>query len=416
LRFRSPTALLVILALINFLNYVDRYVVAAVAEALHKEMGFSNAQIGLLGTAFTLVHSIASVPLGYLADRWARKYLIAGGVALWSLATAAAGMAGSFKQMFVARAAVGIGEAAYAPAASALISDRFAPAMRARAMGIFQLGMVMGGAVGMIAGGLVAGRWGWRAAFYVVGLPGLLLAGLALLIVEPNLPVQRTGPRPSGSLRIPRDSRSSWSTAAWITLSGILITAFTGAIGYWALTYILRTRFGGDPHLVGKVALKFGPVALAAGIAGTLTGSAIADRLEKLRPGTGRLITVALGAFASAPCAAIAFLSSGWVIYLMLGLGVFFNVWYVGPILAALHDVVPPALRGTATGAYFFLIHFLGDGPSPTVVGWVNDHTGSLRAGLLGATGIMVLGGAVIFAAMPGSRRVAELKRAMGPE
>jgi MFS transporter, Spinster family, sphingosine-1-phosphate transporter len=367
----SPSSLLVILALINFLNYVDRFVISALIPFLQDPvtgLGLTSAQIGRLQTAFMIVHSVASVPLGYLADRWLRKRLIAGGVALWSLATAAAAFAQSYGQLFVARAAVGIGEATYAPAASALISDRFPVAMRARALGIFQLGMVLGGAAGIVAGGLVASRWGWRAAFLVVGLPGLALAVLALLVHEAPVALRRkpaAAVAPAGAMG-PTEDQGSWGAMAWITVAGILITFFTGAVTFWAPTFILRSLYDGDAAMMGRVVMTFGPLTVAASIAGVLTGSAIADRLERVRPGAGRLLTIAAGVLLSAPCAAVAFVATtGALQYLMLALGVFFNVWYVGPILAVLHDVVPARLRATATGAYFLLIHLLGDAISP---------------------------------------------------
>ncbi len=412
----SPTSLLVILALINFLNYVDRFVISALIPFLQDPtdgLGLTSDEIGALQTAFMIVHSVASVPLGYLADRLLRKRLIAAGVGLWSVATAAAAFAVTYGQMFVARAAVGIGEATYAPAASALISDRFPAAVRARAMGIFQLGMVLGGAVGIVAGGLVASRWGWRAAFLVVGLPGLLLAVLALLIHEAPVAARRPRPaRAAGQPRVHDPSPKSWGSMVWITVAGIFITFFTGAITFWAPTFILRTLYGGEASHMGTVVITFGPLTVAASIAGVLTGAAIADKLERGRPGTGRLATIVIGVLCSAPCAALAFLTdTAWMQYCMLALGVFFNVWYVGPVLAALHDVVPPRLRATATGAYFLLIHLLGDAISPYIVGKIDVVTGSLRTGLLASTGVLLLGAVACFFAMPGSRRVALAKR-----
>jgi MFS transporter, Spinster family, sphingosine-1-phosphate transporter len=302
-------------------------------------------------------------------------------------------------------------------AASALISDRFPVAMRARAMGIFQLGMVLGGAVGIVIGGIVASHWGWRAAFLVVGVPGLALSVLALLIHEPAVSSRRAAAPadlPSSSLRV-QPSAASWTAMAWITTGGVFITFFTGAITFWAPTFILRNLYGGDAAQMARVVTTFGPLTVIASIAGVLSGSAIADRLERVRPGSGRLTTIAAGVLLSAPCAAVAFLTTTAVVqYAMLALGVFFNVWYVGPILAALHDVVPPRLRATATGAYFLLIHLLGDALSPWVVGEIDVATGSLRNGLLVATGVLVLGALACFLALPGSRLVAKLKRDAG--
>ena len=416
----SPGALLAILSLINFLNYVDRTVIGGLVPFLKDRengLGLSSSEVGLLQWAFMVVHSIASIPLGYLADRYLRKRLIAIGVTLWSVATAMAGIARNFGQIFVARAAVGIGEATYAPAASALISDRFPESKRARAMGIFQLGTVLGGAVGFIAGGAVAKAWGWRAAFYVVGLPGLLLSILVLFVHERDPAPAEGADKPSLTLRIPIGVPTSISAIMWIVTAGIMTSFFTGALQTWAPAFVLRALFGGDKMRINEANLRFGPIVLVAFLLGTFAGSFVADRLEARYPGRGRLLTCAGSILVAAPCVAVAFLAhTAWVIYPMLALGCFFAVFYAGPILAALHDVVPAELRATATGAYFFAIHALGDSVSPWLVGKIDDMTHSLRHGLLVATGVFLLAGFAALAAIPGARRVAELKAQVAGE
>jgi MFS family permease len=288
---QSPGTILVVLALINFLNYVDRMVLSPLVPFLKDPvekggLGLSSSQAGLLQTAFMVVHSLASIPLGIVADRYLRTRVIAIGVGLWSLATAAAGFARSFAQIFVMRAAVGIGEATYAPAASALISERFSRAARARALGVFQLGMVFGGAVGLIAGGVVAATWSWRAAFFVVGAPGLMLTALVLCIREPRRARGKavrpaTGPRPSGSAAFAVTTPEGMSAALWINVAGILITFFTGAIMFWAPQFILDARYGGDKAFLKIVSMQFGTIAVVAGIAGVMAGAFVADRLER---------------------------------------------------------------------------------------------------------------------------------------
>jgi MFS family permease len=415
----SPGALLVILALINFINYVDRSVIGGVIPVLKLPdtgLGLDDRQIGILGGAFMIVHSVASIPLGYLADRLVRKRLISMGVAVWSVATALAGLATNFVQMFFARAAVGFGEATYAPAASALISERFRPEARARVLGVFQLGMVLGGAVGLVGGGYIGASLGWRQAFLIVGLPGLILAALVLFVHEPR----RAPPPPAegdagGLLKLLRarpGDVGSWTATIWITLAGILTTFFSGALLIWGPEYIVRVHYAGDASHVQQVSVTFGPIVLVAGVLGVFAGSFIADRLDRARPGAGRLYTIAAGVLISAPLAALAFVTDELpVLYVSLGVGMFFNVWFVGPILAALHDVVPTRLRATITGAYFFLIHALGDAISPIVVGLVAKATGSLSLGLLLATGLMAFAGAAALLAVPASRAVARLKR-----
>jgi MFS transporter, Spinster family, sphingosine-1-phosphate transporter len=414
----SPGALLAILAFINFLNYVDRTVIGGLVPFLKDRdtgLGLTSSQIGLLQSAFMVVHSIASIPLGVMADRYMRKRLIAIGVGVWSVATAAAGFARGFTQIFVARAAVGIGEATYAPAASALISDRFPESERARAMGVFQLGTILGGGVGVIVGGYVARIWGWRAAFFVVGLPGLVLSLLVLLLHERD-PAPKVD-KPSLSLRIPLGTPASITALMYIVVAGIMTSFFTGALQIWGPAFLLRALFNGDKMRINEVNFRFGPTILLAGALGAFAGSYIADRLEARHPGKGRLLTVALSVFAAAPCVAIAFAAhEGWLIYTMLAVGAFFAVFYIGPILAALHDVVPSELRATATGAYFFAIHAFGDSVSPWLVGKIDDITHSLRYGLLVATGVFLLAGFAALAAIPGSVRVARLKAAIDAE
>jgi MFS family permease len=407
---RAAGSVLAILAVINFLNYVDRMIIGGIGPLLKEEMGLSSGRLGALQTAFMVVHSLSSVPLGYVADRYRRRILIAIGVGLWSLATAAAGLAHTYAQLFAARAAVGIGEATYAPAASALISERFSAEKRARAMGIFQLGMVLGSGGGYAAG-FIGKAWGWQAAFLMVGLPGLALVALVLLIDE--------GPRAPHAVVVQRQEGpdAPWSVipAVWIVATGVLVTFFIGAVGIWGIPYILRSHYGGNTGMVTRVLVEFGLPSFLATVAGTMCGAVMADRMERTRPGTGRLLTVAFSVFAAVPLAAIGILVRGKVLQITaITGGVFFMAWYLGPILAALHDAVPPRLRGTATGVYFFAVHALGDGISPLVVGLIDDATGSLRTGLLLAVSLAAVGGLCALAAAAGSRRTAELKVAPG--
>ncbi len=411
---RSAGSILAILAVINFLNYVDRMIIGGVGPALQDALRLSSGKLGALQAAFMVVHSVSSAPLGYVADRYRRRVLIAVGVGLWSISTAAAGLAQTYAQLFAARAAVGIGEATYAPAASALISERFSPQQRARAMGVFQLGMVMGSGTGYGAGGLIGAAWGWRAAFLVVGLPGLLLVALVLLIDE-----GKRAARAPAAQETPAGTEAPWSVVrvGWIVATGVLVTFFIGAVGIWGIPYILRAHYHGDPHLVPRVLLEFGLFTFLATVSGTLVGAFVADRLERARPGAGRLLTIAFSVFAAVPLAVLGILVHVKVVQIAaITGGVFFMAWYLGPILAALHDAVPARLRGTATGVYFFAVHAFGDGISPYVVGRLDDATGSLRPGLLLAAALAAVGGICSLAAAAGARRTAQLKAPPGGE
>src|SRR5437660_12519745 len=180
---------------INFLNYMDRWVASSAATPIEKEFHLTDAQFGLLATAFLLVYAIAALPFGYWGDRGVRKTVIGVGVSIWSLATLFSGLAASYIQLFLGRAMVGIGEASYYPAGTSLVSDYFPQEQRGRVMSIWGAGSVFGIAAAYAGGGYVADHFGWRTAFFIAATPGLLLAFLAFTMREPlRGSMERVGP------------------------------------------------------------------------------------------------------------------------------------------------------------------------------------------------------------------------------
>jgi MFS family permease len=338
-----------------------------------------------------------------------RKKLSAVGDGVWSFATAGAGFARNFSQLFVSRALVGIGEATYAPAATALISDKFSKRARARAMGVFQAGMVLGGGIGIVLGGIVGKAWGWRAAFFLVGVPGLLLVVAALAIVERP----RRAPDAAVSKRkMLEEILHVLQTRGvfWVYAAGILITFMVGALQFWGVKFVIHYHYGDDAGLTDRVAATFGPVVVISAVAGVILGSVVADVLDKRFPGRGRLMVVGLGPLIGAPFVVLGlFTSSLPLLYISLAIGTSLNAAYAGPVLAALHDVVGDLAHATATGAYFFLVHFLGDAFSPTIVGWIADRTGSLRIGMSVAAGVAVLGGVAALVGLKGAAEAASM-------
>lgn len=418
--FASPYAILSILALINLINYVDRQILSGLVPFLQASeadggLGLTDTQTGLLQAAFMIVHSIASIPLGIVADRFMRKKLIAIGVGLWSIATAIAGFAQTFWQLFISRSAVGIGEATYAPAATALISDSFSDRARAKAMGVFQAGMVLGGGIGIVLGAVVATHWGWRYAFFLVGFPGLLLVFASLAIAEKPRPAQDGAAGQSMQMvakGMTRELRVVLRAPGvfWIYTSGILITFMVGALQYWGLTFVIRYHYGGDESMAAKVGTTFGPVVLGAAVAGVIFGSVLADRLERRFPGRGRMLVVGIGPLLGAPLVAAGLLTESLtMLYVFLALGTALNTFYAGPVLAVLHDVVGVKAHATATGAYFFLVHFLGDAFSPVIVGSIADGTDSLRIGLLVAGAVAVAGGVAALLGLKGTAEAVKM-------
>src|SRR5687768_8340289 len=179
------TYALVVLFLINTMNFFDRVIGGALGEPIRREWNLSDSALGALGTAFTLLYAFVGIPLGRLADRAPRKTILAAAVFVWSALTAVSGITRTYWQLFVTRLGVGVGEAACAPAATSLIGDLFPPEKRARAMSVFMMGLPIGIALSYLVGSYVAAAWGWRTAFLVAGIPGLLVAIAALFIDEP---------------------------------------------------------------------------------------------------------------------------------------------------------------------------------------------------------------------------------------
>ena len=175
-----------VLFAINTLNFFDRQILGAVGEPIRKEFGLSDAALGLLGTSFTLLYAFVGLPLGMLADKVSRKGILSVGVFVWSLLTAASGMAQSFWQIFALRLGVGVGEASCAPAATSLIGDLFPANWRSKAMSIFMLGLPVGVALSFAVSGTVAKQYGWRAAFLIAGIPGIICAVAVLFVREPK--------------------------------------------------------------------------------------------------------------------------------------------------------------------------------------------------------------------------------------
>src|ERR1700694_5026928 len=176
---------LVVMVGINFLNYLDRFVPAVTGPLIQKEFRLSDTQAGLLATAFLVVYAVAAVPFGFLADRWIRKNVVAIGVTIWSVATVLTALSQSYLHLFIGRAVVGVGEASYYPAGTSLLSDYFPKDSRPRAMAIWNVGTALGLAVGFAGGGYAASRFGWRAAFLMTSVPGLVFAILAYRLREP---------------------------------------------------------------------------------------------------------------------------------------------------------------------------------------------------------------------------------------
>jgi len=384
--------LLAVLALINFVNFADRQAVPPLVPLLRDEFNLTSTQISYLQVVLQAVLALSSIPFGFFADRFNRSRIIAGGVVFWSFATIFTSHVHTFTMLLLARAFVGIGEAAYAPAAQSMISGAFSQESRARAQSIFAAGMLVGSIAGQAVGGLVGEAFGWRPVFYAIGIPGLLLSLVILGVAEPP-----RGPRcevvPLGRLlRVP----------AFFTLiiSGIMITFASVALITWGPDFVYRYK----DFSLKEAGVSLGSALLVSAVIGVLVGGFVADSLQK-RFAFGRMLTVASGFLLGAPFVlwAISTEEKSNILAAFFAAG-FFMSWYHGPVTAVIHDMMPRRAHASSTGVYMFATQLLGGILGPYVVGRVDDIS-DLILGLQVAVVVMVCGALLMFLVMYFIRR-----------
>jgi MFS family permease len=370
-----------LMTLLNFVNYIDRYVLPAVGPRVQQELRLTDAELGLLGSAFLFAYLLLSPLFGRLGDRGSRPRLMALGVALWSLATAAGGLVRNVGQMLAARAAVGVGEASYAAISPALISDYYPPERRGRVFAIFYLAIPVGSAVGYLLGGLLEQRFGWRAAFLAVGLPGLLLALLTLSAPDPPRGVLDAAPpeAPVGSYAQILLLLARNRIYLLAVLGYSLYTFAVGGMSFWMPMYLHRER----GLSLGYADMLVGVVTVVAGIGGTFLGGYLADVLAR-RVRQAYLYVSGASMLAAIPVAWLAFTASSPAGYVSALLGAEFLVFIsTGPINVVIVSVVPVAIRATAMAVSIFVIHLLGDATAPWLLGALSDELGLATAVLV---------------------------------
>ena len=375
---------LTVLFLINAMNFFDRQILGAVAEPVRRELQLTDAQLGWLGTAFTLLYAVVGVPLGRLADRANRARILAGGVFVWSLLTVSSGLARNFVQLFFMRLGVGIGEATCAPAASSLIGDLFPARQRARALSVFMLGLPVGLGLSFAVSGYIAQYYGWRWAFFVAGVPGILCAVACLFIREPE-----RGATEEHAIGAQRRAGSPYlvvfsiPTVRWIIVSGALHNFNMYAIGAFLVPFLERVH--------GLTTVRAGLVAMIAygfaGIPGLFVGGWLGDVARRARV-NGRMIVGACSLFLSVPFVYLALQrapgdTTFFLIFMTIGCSAMYV--YYSTVYSTLHDVIEPSLRGTAMALYFCAMYLLGASLGPLGLGYISDfftRRAALEAGM----------------------------------
>jgi len=395
---RTGIVALAILAGINLLNYLDRYVVAALLPDLKRAMHPSDFELGMLMSGFLIVYMLAAPLFGRLGDRGSRPRPIAIGVFLWSLATGLSGLARSYAQLLLARAVVGIGEAAYGTIAPSLLADFFPRSTRGRAFAVFNMAIPVGAALGYIVGGVMRQHFSWHAAFYVAGIPGVILAAWILRLPDPPRGAKEDEPSASR----PREAGSGAAERSWAvylrllrqrpyTLTVLGYAAYTFALGglaFWMPTFLERVR--GIPAETASAG--FGEIVVLTGFVGTFVGGWLGDYwLQYSRQaylwmsGWITLLAVPAVYLALAEGAPGAFYPALILAELLLFMS-------TGPINTAIVNLVSPTERASAVALSILAIHLLGDVLSPSIIGKLSDLFS------LG-TAVMIVPGAVAICA-----------------
>ena len=376
---------------VNFLNYIDRYVIAAVGPLIQRDFSLDDTQLGFIGSIFVVAYMLASPFTGVVGDRWPRRYLVSAGVLVWSLATVLSGLATSYHHLLLARSVIGIGEAGFGVVAAPLISDLFTREARGRMLAFFYVAIPVGSALGFLLGGYMGEHYGWRAAFFIAGAPGIALGLLALRMVEP--------PRgASEGVSAAHEHHFEWSSARTLltnqsflhtTLGLAAMTFALGGMAYWMPTFFSRLR--GLP--LDRANTLFGGITVVGGLVGTFLGGWLGDWLLR-RTDRAYLLVSGVGMLVGVPATYVGLTARDPSVYLpaifLAEVMVFLNT---GPANAVLVSVVLPEIRATAIAFSIFAFHLLGDVPSPILIGRLSDATGSLETALLLCSAAMALSG-----------------------
>ncbi len=367
---RHATYTVAVLAVVYAFNYIDRQLIVILQEAIKQDLGFADWQLGLLsGFAFAIFYTLMGVPIARYADRANRRNVIALAITTWSLMTAACGAVGNFWQMFLARVGVGVGEAGCSPPAHSMISDLYPQERRATAMSTYNLGVYLGVLVGFIAGGWLNEIVGWRLAFVIVGLPGVLIALLVRFTVPepPRVAVPESVAAPS----IRSVITLLWQRPSFRHLAlAAGLHAFVGyGAGNWAPSFFIRSHGVGTAEL----SLWIAPIAAFAGAIGALGGGFIADRLG--RHDVRWNIWFPAGAIlVSVPFSLAVYTLDGFQAAIVTSiLPVMLGATYLGPMLAMTHALVGSRMRAVASSVLLLVLNLVGMGLGPWATGLISD-------------------------------------------
>jgi len=371
-----------LLTLINYFNYLDRQVVYGMTPLIGASFGLSKFQLGLLAAVNLLVFAVASLASGPIADRIGPRKLIFVGILVWAIATIGSALSMSFPMLLFFRALVGVGEGAYGPSANTLLCADAPPEKRGRALGIYNVGMALGGTSGLVLGAMLAPHIGWRGVFWIAGAPSMLLALASAFIAAPE-----RLPRPHA---LPARAYLMAPTYIMALAGGILATFGASALIFWSRWLVIEERH--FTVVAGSVFMAL--VGLSAGAGGVIAGGYAGDAFSKRARG-GHALAIGLSMLLAVPIGAAALLVMWKPLFMVLtALTVFLLSVYNGPSAAVVDELGPPQFAATLQAVFMFGIHVLGNAPAASVVGGLADHSNvsmALQAAILafGLSGVL---------------------------
>lgn len=419
-----------VLILIYMLNFLDRQIIGILAAPLKAEFNLSDTQFGLLGgLAFALLYSTLAIPIAWLADRFSRVWIMTGALTIWSGFTALCGLAGGFGSLFLCRMGVGIGEAGGVAPAYSLIADYFPKSQRARALAAYAFGIPLGMAAGTLVGGLLAATYGWRTAFIVVGVLGVLVAPvLRLTVKDPKRGGLDVEPAALAAAPVAKELKAppfkevvrtlAPKPSFWLLAFGAASSSVCGyGVAAWLPSFFMRS-FG---LTLSQTAWYYSAIVLVGGVAGIWLGGSMADRLGKTSKAAYPL-TPAIAFLISVPCFILA-MNSGAVVgavmpgsdpngaaaltlaFLIFLIPTGLNLTWLGPITAAVQHLATPAMRTTASALFLLINNLLGIAVGIYYFGWMSDllrpafGEESLRWAIYTGMGFYLLSSALLFGA-----------------
>lgn len=387
-----PRTALIVLTALNLLNYADRNILYAVQPLVQDEFHLSKTQIGYLTSAFLGFYMIAAPFVGPLADRYSRKLIIVFGAVFWSALTLLTAVTHTYGELLVRHTLVGVGEATFVTIAPTFVADLFSEDKRGRILGVFYLAIPVGSAAGYLVGGYLAPIYGWRFPFYIAAAPGFLLALAVMFLKEPargQFDTLKETPERGTIFGLARNP--AFLTA---TLGMAFMTFSLGGIQVWMPQFLFSERH----YSLEKANLMFGLIIVVDGILASLAGGFLGDYLLRWTKSSYYIIS-AVSMALGIPFMIVALFSSGRLMVPAIGIAAFFLLLNTSPLNAAVLNSVGAHVRATAIAVNIFIIHILGDVPSPTMMGWVADHR-SLQAAFILPVIAMGISSAILFSGM----------------